>query len=305
MRSKKSGALDFQYFKPKLELSIDPIVINSIHNNKVTLDTGKLDNYLSELGSKYRISKIIIKSDYIYELSEFYLDILYKLCEVYTKNIELHCDLSKVSSGMINVFQNIYVNLNFNNFRGDQRVIEDNIKALKDNRCINIISIDKSCKENPEAIISKLNRLGVNSWKIIPHYLDNKENIDFNSFQEYENIILKYITLAKTMKFAFINKLELDNVINNYNYSLIRLKINASGNILFAKYDDKDNLYFQEFDDLLDVYKELEIYDQKIKTYCNYCPFKNKCLATYINYNWKLDSCSGSGHLLRHMHFYR
>lgn len=274
----------------------------NLSDDKSTLDLTILENLLSKLNNKFNINKISIEGGEISELSDIYFSLLFNLLKIYNKKIQVTTDFIKFNESLINGADIIDVRYNFNNFSHHTDILKKNIKAATTSgKVINVKSLDISVNKNELENIVILNKLGIKSWKIIP-YIKTK----YNNFEKevdytfYEKVVTKYLKLTDYMQFSFINKLELENVIENNNFPIKNVYITPSGKYGIGTFNDKNEFYIEEFDDI----DSLEIYFRKIQNehilVCKECKYKTDCLVDkYFNPHYKGKSCSGFKDLIK------
>jgi len=294
--------------RPKLALSINPLYkcnmncpfcyLGSLKDNKNILDLTYLMNTLNNISFRYNIECIDIYGGEISLLSEFYFDMLVKLCKTFSRKVNITTNFVDFNKPIINNFDNIGVSLDFNNYRLNQKRVYENIKAaIQSGKVINILSLDISCQQNEEEIINILNNLHIHSWKLIPYSKSKENKLDFKGYQYFENTVEKFLKLQDKMKFSFINKLELDGIINEDYYNTTHFYITPNNKVALLQFDNNEE-YFNEFNSLDELYEELKNEQLKRDKYCKNCSIKNKCLAEHFNYNYKGKSCSGFKNLI-------
>ena len=295
--------------KSKLALSINPLYrcnsncpfcyLGSLKDNVNVLDLNYLMDTLNNISFRYCIESIDIYGGEVSLLSEFYFDILVKLCKTYSKNVSITTNFIDFNKPIINNFDTIGVSLDFNNFRSNQEKVYNNIKAaIQSGKVINVLSLDISCQSNEDEIIDTLNNLKIQSWKIIPYSKSKENKLKFKGYQYFENTVKKFLSLNNKMKFSFINKLELDGIINENYYETYHFYITPNNKVALLEFNDDNEEYFHEFDTLDELYDGLKNEQFQKDEYCKNCSIKNKCLAEHFNYKYKGESCSGYKNLI-------
>ncbi len=294
--------------RPKLALSVNPLYrcnlncpfcyLGSLKNNSNILDLTYLAKILNQASMRYDIEVIDIYGGEISLLSDFYFDFLVKLCKTFSKNVNITTNFVNFNKSLINNFDTIAVSLDFNNFRDKQEIVYKNIKAATESgNVINILSLDISCQKNQEEIIKILNNLHIKSWRLIPYSKSKETKLNFNGYQYFENTVKEFLKLQDKMNFSFINKLELDGIINEDYYNTTHFYITPNNKVALLKFNNNEE-YFDEFNSLDDLYEELKNEQIKRGIYCKDCSIKNKCLAEHFNYDYKGESCSGFKNLI-------
>lgn len=294
--------------RPKLVLSINPLYkcnlncpfcyLGSLKNNTNILDLTYLTETLNQVSMRYDLHTIDIYGGEVSLLSNFYFDFLVRLCKTFSRNVNITTNFVDFNESLINNFDTITVSLDFNNFREKQDIVYNNIKAAAESgKVINALSLDISCQKNQEEIIETLNKLKVKSWRLIPYSKSKETKMEFKGYQFFENTVKEFIKLNDKMNFSFINKLELDGIINEDYYNTTHFYITPNNKVALLKFDNNEE-YFQEFDLLDDLYEDLKNEQLMQDNYCKKCSVKNKCLAEHFNYEYKGESCSGLKNLI-------
>ena len=271
---------------------INPLFFNS--NNSV-LDLTWLDKNLIELDHKYNLLNISIEGYDIFQLSDIYFDILFKLLKTYSKKITVNTDFIKYKKALINGADIINVNYNFDLEASESKLVKNNIKAaVSAGKIININSLDISVNNDKLAVISNLNKMNIKAWKILPYYQTKYSTIKNNNLDFYEDIIKEYLKLTHFMQFSFINKLELDNIIDNKNFPIKTVYITPNNKFGLGKFDNKNRFFIEEYDTLEVLEKNLENQQNEHILLCKDCKYKTNCLADrYFNPNNKNTDCDG------------
>lgn len=274
------------------------LTINLYTTTKVVLDLFVLASWLEEIDHHYVISQIKVEGADPSTLSDFYLDLLIKLCSNYTSNIIMVTSLQELNRTLINDNVTLQVYLPFNTYSQDKSgfsKVVNNIKAIGFNKVLTAFSyIDDCVGLDKDNIILLLNQLSLKSWEL-RHNLAQKSSI-----KESEQLITEYLNLKEGMNFALINDYKLNHIqpIRNY-FNSIYLYINPEGSISHYFYDNEGNLSKGVYTDILDIQKDLDEENLRVSKYCVNCPFKLYCLAETINPTIMGPSCSGYKSLLQ------
>lgn len=276
---------------------INPLYFNL--NNQI-LDLTWLNENLIKLDHKYNFTDISIEGYDIFQLSDIYFDILFKLLKTYSKKIIVNTDFSKYKKALINGADIINVNYNFNLEIEKSKTVQNNIKAASaSGKIININSLDISVKDNKLDIISTLNKMEIKAWKILPYYKTKYSILESNTIEDYENILQEYLKLNKLMQFSFINKLELENIITNKNFPIKTVYITPNNKFGLGKFDDKNRFFIEEYEDIDSLEKNLENQQNEQILICKDCKYKTNCLADrYFNPTNKTKHCDGLKNLI-------
>lgn len=272
-----------------------------LKNISSPLDLVWLESNLSSLIYKYNIDSISIEGNDLSKSSEIYFDVLFKLLKTYTKKLTISSDFKNYNKALINGADIIDVLYNFNNFTEDNIEIKNNIKAaIAVGKIINIKSLDISVEKDELEVISELNKIGIKSWKIIPYQQTKNSLIPFKGNMFFESIVKKYLKLVEYMQFSFINKLQIDNVIENNNFPINTVYITFNNKFGLGCFDKNNNYFIQEYNTLDELENYLKIQQSQQILICDKCKFKKNCLADrYFNPNDIKLSCSGYKNLIK------
>lgn len=299
--------------KSSIRLYIIPLYTNLYSNDwYVFADKAKdnhkidlvwLDNALMSLKSNYNIIQTEICGGEISLLSDFYFEMLINLIKMNCNKINLLTNFVKCNKVVMNNCDIINVKYNFNGFTKEKDEIFKNIeKAINQNKIINIKSLNISCQTNEQKIITELNRLKIKSWEIIPYHRGIGSRKNQISYPEHEKIIKKYIFLVKDMKFAFQNKLQLDEILNIDNYNVKNIYLTPNNKFAISNFNENNEFQLLEFDNLLNLQQKIEEMENLRDKICYKCDSKLRCLANrYLNLNYNGESCSGFKDLI---HYY-
>lgn len=265
------------------------------------LDLVWLENNLSNLLYKYNIDSISIEGNDLSKSSEIYFDVLFKLLKTYSKKVTVNSDFKNYNKALINGADVIDVLYNFNNFTQDNIKIKNNIKAaIAVGKIINIKSLDISVEEDELEVISELNKMGIKSWKIIPYQHTKNSFILSKGNSFFETVIKKYLKLVDYMNFSFLNKLEIDKVIDNRNFPINTIYITFNNKFGLGYFDKNNDYFIQEYTTLDELEKYLKLQQSEQILICDKCKLKNSCLADrYFNPNDMKISCSGYKNLIK------
>lgn len=276
----------------EMDSLINPLFFNL---NNTVLDLSWLDESLIKLDHKYKFIDISIEGYDIFQLSDIYFDILFKLLKTYSKKIIVNTDFSQYKRALINGADVINVNFNFNLETEESKIVENNIKAASSTgKIININSLDISVNDNKLDIISNLNKMKIKAWKILPYYQTKYSILENHTLENYETTLQEYLKLSNLMQFSFINKLELDNVIPNKNFPIKTVYITPNNKFGLGKFDDKNRFFIEEYEDIESLEKNLEKQQNEQILICKDCKYKINCLADrYFNPANKTKHCDG------------
>ena len=275
-------------------------IFNDKRYDQTKLDVVWLDSALSDLKNHYNILQTEICGGEITLASDFYLNMLFQIIKLNCNKIYISTNFVNYNKTLISCFDTINVKFNFNGFSKHKQEVFDNIKRFN-NKSINVKSLDISCDKNEKRIIEDLNLLKIKSWEIIPyHYSKDVKNIK-RSYSETEKIIKKYLFLTKLMRFAFQNKLQLDEVLPIDNYNVKNVYITPNNKFALQNFTKNNEFELLEFDNLLDLRKKFEEMENLRDKICLNCDSKLRCLANrYLNLNYKGESCSGLINLIKY-----
>lgn len=269
----------------RCDINYSYCLYHSIKNDKNTLDLVALDNKLSEISTKYDIVQINIAGGEISLLSDFYFEMLYNLCKIYCKKIQVFTSFFKVNKSLINSCEVINVLYNFLN---PNKTVVSNIQAaVASDKIINLKAFDIYCNDDAIQMINHINSMKVKSFEIMP-YIKSTEDYTF-----CENKIKEFLKNSNRMKFAFQNKLQLDKILQIDNYNVKNIFVLPNGKYGLQTFENNSFL-FKEYDEIEEFSKnieELEIFRDKI---CKNCTSKLQCMANYfLNLSYVGKSCCG------------
>ena len=270
------------------------LTIDLYTSNSLVLDLSVLAAWLEDLSHNFLFQKIIIEGGEPSVLSSVYLDLLIKLCKTYTEDVTIVTALQKLSKELINNTVDLQVHLPLNNFFNDFKAVVSNIKALAPNKVLTAVSYIDDCQGlDSVEVINRLNTLPLKSWEIKVPVTTSV------SIPETESIISEYISLCKSMKFAFINEYLVGHFrpINNY-FNTVYLSILPQGVLVHKSYT-QEGVKQQYYTDIVDLKKDLATESVSVMNYCKDCPFQVYCLAESINPYYEGPSCSGFKNLLQ------
>jgi len=274
---------------------------NSLRSKQDTLNLPWLEKELPQLYFKFNVLSISIEGGEISELSDFYFDLLFRLLKIYSTNITICTSFVNYNRSLIEGADIIKVNYNFNSYSEDTDKVFQNIKAaVSTGKIINLESLDISVESNQLEIITKLNKLGIKTWKINPYQKTEYSQLPNIGYSNYEKIIADYLKLVPYMQFSFINKLEIEGIIKTENFPIKTVYILPTNKFALGSFDPMGNFYLDEYEDLDELEKNLEKLQSKQILLCKDCIYKNECLADkYFNPNYIGNSCSGYKNLIK------
>lgn len=276
-------------------------LFNSLRSDQNTLDLAWLEENLPILYFKFNILNISIEGGEISELSDFYFDLLFRLLKIDSTNVTVCTDFVKYNKSLIDGADIIKVNYNFNSYSEDSNIVFQNVKAAASTgKIINLESLDISVEDNKLEIITKLNKLGIKTWKINPYQKSVYNQLPSLGYSFYENIVKDYLKLSDYMEFSFLNKLELENIIQTNNFPVKTVYITPENKFALGTFDATNSFYLKEYDDIEELEKYLEKAQSKQILLCKDCEYKMTCLADrYFNPNYLGNSCSGHKNLIK------
>ena len=256
------------------------------------------EHLLENIKKRYSIEKISVMGGEIALLSDLYFDLLYRIINLYTKNIEVYTHFNTFNPALINGVDVITVPYNFT--EKENTAFLKNIKAaIQIGKIINIQTLDIACEnENPNAIITMLNKMNIKSWEIVPYQATEYTQIKSKGYKCFEDTVLKFIKYSNKMNFAFHNKLQLEGIIQTENYDTESIYLTPHNKLALAVYDN--NIFkLKEYNTLDDLAEDLNKNIEKQEEYCDACKIKLKCMANYYkHFNSDSDSCCGFSNLI-------
>ena len=279
---------------------IDQLTEYTMFDSSVT-NVGDLVTYehlLEDIKKRYSIEKISVMGGEIALLSDLYFDLLYRIINLYTKEIEVYTHFNTFNPALINGVDVITVPYNFT--EKENTAFLKNIKAaIQTGKIINIQTLDIACEnENPNAIITMLNKMNIKSWEIIPYQATKYTQIKSKGYECFEDTVLKFSKYANKMNFAFHNKLQLEGIIQTENYDIESIYFTPHNKLALAAYEN-DLFTLKEYDTLDELTTDLNKNIEKQEEYCKACKVKLKCMANYYkNFNITSKSCCGFSDLI-------
>lgn len=275
-------------------------LFSKYRNDSNTLNLAWLEKELVRLDYKFNITSTSIEGGEISKLSDIYFDVLFKLLKTYKLEVKTSTEFINYNPSLINGVDIINVIYNFNNYSAESELVKKNIIAATSiGKIINVESLDISVEDNPLDIISTLNKLNIKSWKILPYHQNLFTSIKFKGYDFFEKIIKQYLKLSNCMQFSFLNKLQLENVINDNNFPINTIYITPNNKYGLINFDKNNNIDLIEYEDLDELEKNLNIQQNQQILLCKDCKYKTNCLAErYFNPNYIGKSCSGFKNLL-------
>ena len=269
-------------------------LFNFCKDNKNTLNLSFLEESLLKLSNSYDFNKISIEGGEISELSDFYFDLLFNLIKLYTNKIIVHTNFMEYNPSLINRADVINVDFNFDKYQTKPTQVKNNIKAAVNiGKIVNINSLDVRLGNNELENIVTLNRLGIKSWKIVPYH-QSGNNPKQKPYSEFEKIVLNYLDLTKHMNFSFINKLELDGIIENHNFPIKTIYITPNSKFGVGSFDKTNKFSIEEYETIEELKKSLLKKQTDQILLCDGCTHYMNCLADkYFNPYYVGKSCSG------------
>lgn len=270
-------------------------------DNQNNVSLGWLEETLNYIARSFDIKSICLSGGEISLLGDFYLELLFRLCKLYTKQIRVCTNLKLLNKTILNNFDTLDVTLNFNSFDSEIDSSLENIRKISNSKILNIKSLDRSCEDNPTEIIDLLNSLKIKSWEIIPYHHTQYLPYKVNDYHKYENIVKQYLNLYKEMNFAFQNRQQLQNIYKKDNYNIQNFYITPNNKIAIQTFDNTNNFLLKEVEDITEISKIFENNEKIRDNFCSKCTSKLKCLANYFfNPAYKGNSCSGAKDLIEY-----
>ena len=275
-------------------------IFNDKKDNQNKLDIFWLDTALTDLKNHYNILQTEICGGEITLLSDFYLNMLFQIIKLNCNKIFISTNFVEYNKSLINCFDAINVKFNFNGFSKYKQQVFDNIKKFN-NKSINLKSLDISCDRNEKQIIEELNISKIKSWEIIPYHHGKGIKKIQRSYSETEKVIKKYLFFTKSMRFAFQNKLQLDEILPIDNYNVKNIYITPNNKFALQNFTKNNEFELLEFDNILDLQEKIKEMENLRDKICLNCDSKLRCLANrYLNLNYKGESCSGLIDLIKY-----
>ena len=273
-----------------------------LKEQQTVLDLTVFEELLSKIYLKFNVLQTSIEGGEISELSDFYFDVFFRLLKLYSKKIIISTNFINFHKSLINNADVIEVGYNFNHYSTEGKTVKENIKAATSSgKIVTIKSLDISVNDDRLEIVTELNRLGIKSWEIIPYQKTKYTQLEFPGYKFFEDIVSSYLKLSSYMKFSFINKLKIEGTIKSPSFPVETVYLTPTGKFGLGKYDENNNFFIEEYENLDELEKNLENQQNKHILLCSECKYKTKCLADrYFNPNQvKKLYCCGYKNLLK------
>jgi hypothetical protein len=162
--------------------------------------------------------------------------------------------------------------------------------------------LDSTSNKVDELIKLLSNIHNIESVEIKP-YSSNQANPQSISFIEFENYVTKWLESGVPKEFRFINEINIQRCLNKEKnaFSDDHIYITPNGKYAVLEFDNQDNEYFNEFEDINYYSKWVTIErDRVIKNgYCGKCEFLGNCLSEHLReVKDTINSCNGFKELL-------
>ena len=230
-----------------------------------TMDLAWLDSALSNMSREFDIAQILLSGGEVSLLSDLYLDMLYQICKMYSKKIYVETRFIRPKKAILNNFDIINVRYDFDTTNPFKQDIFADIKAaVSVGKIINLKTLDIFCQKDKASIVSQINSLKVKSWEIIPYHQTKDSIIKFKDYSFFEKTIKDYLALSGNMKFAFQNKLQLENILPIDNYNIKTVYLTPNNMYALQEFDDQNNFSLKEFSNINEKMKFHEIIFVKI-----------------------------------------
>ena len=266
-----------------------------------TMDLAWLDSALSNISREFDIAQILLSGGEVSLLSDLYLDMFYQICKMYSKKIYVETRFIRPKKAILNNFDIINVRYDFDTTNPFKQDIFADIKAaVSVGKIINLKTLDIFCQKDKVSIVSQINSLKVKSWEIIPYHQTKDSIIKFKDYSFFEKTIKDYLALSGNMKFAFQNKLQLENILPIDNYNIKTVYLTPNNMYALQEFDDQNNFSLKEFSNINDLINKMKENEISRDNFCKNCTSKLMCLANYyLNLNYQGPSCSGFKDLIR------
>ena len=253
--------------------------------------------------SGYHVKHIDLYGGEIALLPKGYLeeldDMLYSIFE---PQINIITNLSKIHPFFLQEYIDLSVSFDFQ-ARQSHEIVLQNILSLKKNISILMLASPKLIKMDVLKMIRFFNGIqNIKTVEIKP-YSSNQANVMDINYHDFEEFIKEWIKCDLLKKFEFINEIEIMKSINKERnaFSDDHLYITPSGKFAVLEFDQNDNEFFLELNDIYsyEEWKEIEYKKVTKNQICSSCSYLGNCLTEhYRDVKSLKTSCNGFYHLL-------
>lgn len=267
-------------------------------SNKLNLN--KLENTLHQISKSRKIQMVDIYGGEISLLNEDYLNSLDSTIRKYTNDINVITNLYKINKYFLREDIQLSVSFDFE-AREKSNFILNNILKIDKDISILMLASRNLLNINIDRIVSVLNNLSnVKSLEIKP-YSSNQNNQHSITYKEFEEFVTGF--LYKDMNFEFVNRSNIEDCLSKLSNSFSddHLYITPNNKLAILEFDNNNNEYFLELDNIDDYDKWCEKEKEKVfSSLCGKCEFIGNCLTEHYRPVHSIeDSCNGFINLLK------
>lgn len=295
--------------KPSLNLSVNPWYFCNFRCNfcyltekqlsdRTLLPLDVLEARLDELTETYEIGHADIYGGEVLLLPEQYLlEMKHILHARGIDDIVLVTNLSHVPDLVHDPAFQISVSYDFGARERHERVYENLMMLSNRFVMLTLASREFLDKVTPDEYVKTLSQLPHLRHAEIKPYSSNQANSHDVSFKEFEDFVWDVIHHPER-NFTFETEWQLEDVLEGSRnaFSDDHIYITPNGKFAVLEFDEDDNEYFMELDDV-QGYKdwcEVERSRVSMNAICNTCPYFGNCLSEHLREVTSLDkSCNG------------
>lgn len=235
-------------------------------------------------------------------LDQDYFDSMTAIFKRYTTSLNLVTNLSALNYITTHPDYTTSVSFDFEAREMSEQVFR-NMALLEKPFSVLMLASPALLELDVDGMIERFNLLSnIQSVEIKP-YSTNQANQLRVTDKQYEEFVKQWLTTKIDMRFEFVNKFHLDNVVNDQGHSFSddHIYITPNGRYAVLEFDINDREYFKELQTLGQYWDWCE--REKIRVhknyYCSRCEYLGKCLSEHLRDVKTLDeSCNGFKHLI-------
>jgi hypothetical protein len=259
-------------------------------------DIDGVDIYGGEVG--------LLEPSYFYEM-------LNTIGKYYNGKVNVITNFIKVPDFFKDDRVNIGVSYDFS-VRQQHETVLQNIMEFPKPIDILILATPQLVKHHTKTVeedISMFSTIGnVRSVDIKP-YSTNQVNQFTNDFTVFEEYVKRWVYSSSNMDFDLVNKYNIEQALSwsRNAFSDDHVYITPTGKFAILDFDEDDNEYFNEFDDIsfIFVWGEMEKDNIQNNDICSSCPFLGACLSEHLRNVTSIEkSCNGFRSLLEYAKIY-
>jgi len=267
--------------------------------DKQLLDIGILENRLEEIINLYdTIDKVDLYGGEVGLLPAQYIDDLKQLFENYDiTDIDIITNLSMVNDVVLDDAFHLSVSYDFD-CREKHDLVFGNMFLIPKPFSVLLLASPCLLEKDVDEMINTLNLVSnIESVEIKPYSSNQANNLDV-AYDQFEAFVKKWIESPVEKNFTFTNKTLIEeSIIKQRNcFSDDHVYITPNGKFAALEFDENDNEYFLEFDQMFDYVNWTLIESKRVNEnqFCSNCEYFGHCLSEHLREVKSLDhSCNG------------